>query len=166
MCTATAVPTYVHDEASAGAAITSTASTTPAANHLHRRHPTDRLSRRMPLISFSAMRKLTAEKEMRGMRRDRRSVGWRRCRWFAAGVVLAVLVIAAPAEASSCTYVGTAVAVHMPGSSDVVGLHRVGDAIYDCGMQCGAATVYNTDAVFVQDTSPNQDGNDLVNIDL
>src|SRR5436305_15278370 len=109
------------------------------------------------------MRKRTAAKEMRGVRRDRRSVGWRRCRWFAAGVVLAVLVIAAPAEASSCTTVGDSVVMYMPGSSDVVGLHRVGDAIYDNGLQCGAATVNNTDVIFIDDTSPNQDGNDLVN---
>jgi Ca2+-binding RTX toxin-like protein len=81
-------------------------------------------------------------------------------------VVVAVLAIAAPAEASSCAYVGNSVAVYMPGSSDTAGLHRVGDAIYDNGAQCGAATVYNTDAIFVSDTSPNQDGNDIVNIDL
>src|SRR5947209_11755890 len=99
---------------------------------------------------------------MRGVRCDRRSVGWRRCRWFSAGVLIAVLAIAAPAEASSCSTVGGSVAMYMPGSSDVVGLHRVGDAIYDGGQQCGGATVYNTDSIFIDDTSPNQDGNDLV----
>jgi hypothetical protein len=53
---------YVHDEASAGAAVASTATSTPAESHLQRRHPTDRLFRRTPLISFSAVRALTADK--------------------------------------------------------------------------------------------------------
>lgn len=62
MYIATEPPTVLHDEASAGAAIASTAISTPAENHLQRRHPTDRLSHRTPLIYFSSVRALIADK--------------------------------------------------------------------------------------------------------
>ena len=42
----------------------------------------------------------------------------------------------------------------MPGSVDSVDLHRVGDAIYNSGQPCGGATVYNTDVITVNDTTP------------
>jgi Ca2+-binding RTX toxin-like protein len=109
---------------------------------------------------------------MRGERRDGRWSGRRRGTWVAAAVVAAVLVIAGPAQASSCTYIPQThdVAMYMAGSADAVQLGRVGNAIANFGVPCsdGAteATVYNTDAVFVNDTSPGQDGNDLAHIDL
>jgi Ca2+-binding RTX toxin-like protein len=79
---------------------------------------------------------------------------------------IAVLAIAGSAQASTCTYQSGAVSVYMPGASDGVTLHRVGDAIYNGGQQCGTATVYNTGIIVVNDTTSNRDGDDLVNIDL
>jgi Ca2+-binding RTX toxin-like protein len=85
----------------------------------------------------------------------------------AVGVLCAaVLASAAPAQASSCTYVSGSVVATMPGTIDGVYLHRVGDAIYNLGAQCAGATVYNTDLILVHDTTSNGDGTDLVSIDL
>ena len=78
---------------------------------------------------------------------------------------IAMLAIAGSAQASTCTYLNGVIAVYMPGSPDGVGLHRVGDAIYNNGQSCGG-TVYNTHIVTVNDTTPNQNGDDLVSIDL
>jgi len=78
---------------------------------------------------------------------------------------IAVLAIAAPAHASTCTYISGAVVAYMPSATDSVALHRVGDAIYNGGQPCGG-TVYNTDIVVINDTTPYQDGDDLVGIDL
>jgi Ca2+-binding RTX toxin-like protein len=78
---------------------------------------------------------------------------------------VAVLAIAVPAQASTCTKLNGAVVAYLPGSTDSVGLHRVGDAIYNGGQSCGG-TVYDTNLIIVNDTTSNQDGDDLVNIDL
>jgi Ca2+-binding RTX toxin-like protein len=56
--------------------------------------------------------------------------------------------------------------VHMSGSSDVTTLSRVGSDIYDGVTPCDGATVFNTSAIFVIDTSPNRNGDDFVGIDL
>src|SRR6476620_674124 len=85
----------------------------------------------------------------------------------AAGVACAsMLAIAVPAQASSCAYISHTVVMYMPGAVDGVYLRRVGDAIYNGGTACGAATVYNTDLILVHDTTSNGDGDDLVGIDL
>jgi Ca2+-binding RTX toxin-like protein len=85
----------------------------------------------------------------------------------AVGVVCAaVLATAVPAQASSCTQLSNTVVMYMPGAYDTVALRRVGDAIYNGGMQCGGATVYNTDLILIHDTTQNLDGSDLVGIDL
>ena len=92
-----------------------------------------------------------------------------RCATIAAAVGVAcaaVLAIAVPAQASSCTYQSHAVVMYLPGASDVVDVRRVGDAIHNGAMPCGAATVYNTDLILIHDTTSNRDGNDLVGIDL
>src|SRR3954453_3959159 len=92
-----------------------------------------------------------------------------RCATIAAAVGVAcaaVLAIAVPAQASSCTYASHAVVMYLPGASDVVDVRRVGDAIHNGAMACGAATVYNTDLILIHDTTSNRDGNDLVGIDL
>jgi Ca2+-binding RTX toxin-like protein len=90
-------------------------------------------------------------------------------------VVLAVaaaatLAFAAPADAASCSYVAGAktVVVSLAGGSDVVSLDRgPNGAIYDGGSPCPAgATVNNTNAIFIRDTTPNKDGDDFVGIDL
>ena len=78
----------------------------------------------------------------------------------------AVLAIATPAQASSCGYVSGSVVATMPSPTDVVALRRVGDAIYNGGVACGGATVYNTDLVLVHDTTSNRDGTNLVGVDL
>jgi hemolysin type calcium-binding protein len=113
----------------------------------------------------------TEETAMRGERRDRKWAERRRGGWLVAGVVLAVLAIAGPAQASSCTYVSQAHAVGVSmGSGDFVDLRRVGNAIANVGVPCnhGAteATVYNTDTIVVNDSTPGHDGDDLVIIDL
>jgi Ca2+-binding RTX toxin-like protein len=79
---------------------------------------------------------------------------------------VAVLAVAVPAQASSCTYLSHTVVMYMPGAVDGVDLRRVGDAIYNGAAPCGAATVYNTDLVLIHDTTSNGDGDDLVGIDL
>ena len=78
----------------------------------------------------------------------------------------AVLATAAPAQASSCTYMSGSVVATMPSATDGVGLRRVGDAIYNGGVPCGTATVHNTDMIFVHDTTSTSDGMNLVGIDL
>jgi Ca2+-binding RTX toxin-like protein len=78
---------------------------------------------------------------------------------------IAVLAIAGSAQASTCTYQSGVIAVYMPGSPDGVSLRRVGDQIYNGGQSCGG-TVYNTHIITVNDTTPNQNGDDLVDIDL
>jgi Ca2+-binding RTX toxin-like protein len=97
-----------------------------------------------------------------------REMRYRRASIAAALGVLcaAVLASAAPAQASSCTYVSGAVVATMPSSIDGVHLRRVGDAIYNGGVPCGAATVYTTDLILVHDTTPNGDGDNSVVIDL
>ena len=81
-------------------------------------------------------------------------------------VCAAVLASAAPAQASSCTFLSGSVVATMPSGTDVVALHRVGNAIYNGGQSCGGATVYNTDLILVHDTTVNRDGDNLVGIDL
>jgi Ca2+-binding RTX toxin-like protein len=80
--------------------------------------------------------------------------------------VLALLALPSLAQASTCQRVGGAVAVHMDQATDVVTLSRVGDAIYEGIKPCDDATVHNIGAIFVIDTTPNNDGNDYVGIDL
>jgi Ca2+-binding RTX toxin-like protein len=82
--------------------------------------------------------------------------------------LLAALAIAAPAQASSCKYLASieTVVVSLPGSSDVVSLTRNGTHISDGATNCGAATVDNTDTIFIRDTTANRNGDDLVGIDL
>ena len=77
----------------------------------------------------------------------------------------AVLAVAGSAQASTCSYQNGVVVVNMPGSPDGMSLRRVGDQIYNGGQPCGG-TVYNTHIITVNDTTPNQNGDDLVNIDL
>jgi Ca2+-binding RTX toxin-like protein len=85
---------------------------------------------------------------------------------FAAVVAcIAVLGIAASAQASTCSYQNGVVVVNMPGALDGVSLHRVGTAIYNGGQWCGG-TVDNTSIITVNDTTPNKNGDDLVDIDL
>jgi Ca2+-binding RTX toxin-like protein len=109
---------------------------------------------------------------MRGERLDGRWSGRRRCTWLVAAVVGAVLVIAGPAQASSCTYNAQvhAVGISMGGGTDLVHLARAGNAIANLGVPCSdggtEATIYNTNTIFVTDTSPGHNGDDLVNIDL
>jgi Ca2+-binding RTX toxin-like protein len=79
---------------------------------------------------------------------------------------LAFLVLPSLAQASTCQRVGSAIGIHMPGSTDVVTLNRVGDQIYDGGTPCGGSTVYNTSVIFISDATPNKDGQDFVGIDL
>jgi Ca2+-binding RTX toxin-like protein len=81
-------------------------------------------------------------------------------------VAIALLALPALAHASTCQRVGSAVAVHMGGSSDVATLSRVGNDIYNGYTPCDGATVYNTSTIFVSDTTPNKDGQDFVGIDL
>jgi Ca2+-binding RTX toxin-like protein len=85
---------------------------------------------------------------------------------FLLAAALALLALPSLAQASTCQRIGSAVAVHMGGSTDVVNLNRVGDAIYNGITPCDDATVYNVSAVFINDTTPNGDGNDFVGIDL
>src|SRR3954451_6361493 len=81
-------------------------------------------------------------------------------------LLLAALAMAAPADASTtCNFNGRTAAFHMDGNS-VLSLTRVGNKITDGGTQCGAANVYNTNTIFVFDTTKNHDGDDLVGIDL
>ena len=79
---------------------------------------------------------------------------------------VALLALPSLAQASTCQRVGSALAVHMPGSVDSVELIRVGDQIYNGYTPCAGATVYNTSTIFVTDTTPNKDGDDYVRIDL
>src|SRR3954468_5466813 len=83
-------------------------------------------------------------------------------------LVTAVVLLALPAlaQASTCQRVGSAIGVHMPNSTDVVNLNRVGDQIYNGATPCGGATVYNTSVIFISDATPNKDGQDFVGIDL
>jgi hypothetical protein len=78
---------------------------------------------------------------------------------------IGVLAIAGSAQASTCTYQNGVVVVNMPGALDGVSLHRVGPAIYNGGQWCGG-TVDNTSIITVNDTTPNKNGDDLVDIDL
>ena len=80
--------------------------------------------------------------------------------------VLALLAIPSLAQASTCQRIGSDLAVHMDGSTDLVTLHRVGSDIYNGYKPCAGATVYNTSAIFLSDATPNKDGNDFVGIDL
>ena len=48
----------------------------------------------------------------------------------------------------------------------MVSLTRVGNAITDGGTACGSANVFNTNAIFVFDTTPNHNGDDFLGIDL
>src|SRR3954452_20860391 len=79
---------------------------------------------------------------------------------------VALLALPSLANASTCERVGSAVAVHMGGSSDVATLSRAGSDIYNGVTPCDGATVFNTSAIFVIDTSPNRNGDDFVGIDL
>jgi Ca2+-binding RTX toxin-like protein len=79
---------------------------------------------------------------------------------------IALLALPALAQASTCQRVGSAVAVHMSGSTDVATLSRVGSDIYNGLTPCDGATVFNTSAIFILDTTPNRDGQDFVGIDL
>jgi hypothetical protein len=107
---------------------------------------------------------------MRCERRHGRWSGPRRCTWLAAAVVLAVLAIAGPAQASSCTYWSHTVTVSMSGATDSANIGRVGNAIANFGAPCtdgsNEATVYNTDIIFVFDSYATHDGDDLLGIDL
>jgi Ca2+-binding RTX toxin-like protein len=85
---------------------------------------------------------------------------------FLLATTIALLGLPALAQASTCQRVGNALAVHMGGSADVANLYRVGDAIYNGITPCAGATVYNTSAIFVNDTTPKGDGEDFVGIDL
>ena len=78
----------------------------------------------------------------------------------------AILALPSLAQASTCTRVGSAVAVHMSASTDVATLNRVGSDIYNGVTPCDGATVFNTSAIFVIDNTPNRDGQDFVGIDL
>src|SRR3954447_2082002 len=80
----------------------------------------------------------------------------------------AILASASPADAASCSLVGKTVVIKLAFPSDVVSLNRgPNGAIYDGGSPCPAgATVNNTDAIFIRDTTPNRDGDDFVGIDL
>ena len=80
--------------------------------------------------------------------------------------VLALLAIPSLAQASTCQRIGSDLAVHMDGSTDLVTLHRVGSDIYNGYKPCAGATVFNTSAIFLSDATPNKDGNDFVGIDL
>lgn len=82
--------------------------------------------------------------------------------------LLAALAMAAPAHAATCNYISNlrAVTIHMGGSLEVVSLTRVGNAITDGGTPCGAANVFNTNSIFIIDTTPNHNGDNLVGIDL
>src|SRR4051794_22879574 len=79
---------------------------------------------------------------------------------------IALLPLPSLAQASTCEGVGSAVAVRMGGSTDVATLSRVGSDIYNGALPCDGATVFNTSAIFIIDTSPNRDGEDFVGIDL
>src|SRR3954469_13458224 len=79
--------------------------------------------------------------------------------------LLAGLAMAAPADATTCNFSNHTAAFHMDGNT-VLSLTRVGNKITDGGTQCGAANVYNTDTIFVFDTTKNHDGTDFVGIDL
>jgi Ca2+-binding RTX toxin-like protein len=79
---------------------------------------------------------------------------------------IALLALPSLANASTCERVGSAVAVHMSGSTDVATLSRVGSDIYNGLTPCDGATVFNTSEIFVLDTSPGRAGEDFVGIDL
>src|SRR4051812_14555737 len=82
--------------------------------------------------------------------------------------LLAALALAAPAHGATCNYSPSirTVAIHMGGSSDVVSLTRDGNKITDGGTPCGSANVFNTNSIFIFDTTPNHNGDDFVGIDL
>jgi Ca2+-binding RTX toxin-like protein len=80
------------------------------------------------------------------------------------------LTVATPvADAASCNYVAGAhtLVVNMPGAFDVASLSQSGGHFYIGGAPCAAsATVNNTNSIFINDTTANGDGDDLVGIDL
>src|SRR4051812_10047684 len=79
---------------------------------------------------------------------------------------IALLALPSLAHASTCQRVGNALAINMPGTTDVANLNRVGNDIYDGATPCAGATVYNTSAIFISDATPNKDGNDFVGINM
>src|SRR5439155_17454901 len=83
-------------------------------------------------------------------------------------LVTAIALLALPslAQASTCKRVGNTLVVQMPGSADVAKLSRVGNDIYNVYAPCAGATVYNTSSIYIRDTTPNTNGQDLVGIDL
>ena len=81
----------------------------------------------------------------------------------------ALLAFPGGSHAASCKYVAAAhtVVVSLPNATDVVDLRRVGNGFYDGSVPCApTATVFNTDAIYVRDTTPKGDGDDFVGIDL
>src|SRR3954447_26901994 len=85
---------------------------------------------------------------------------------FLLATAFALLALPSLAQASTCQRIGSDIAIHLGGSTDLVNLNRVGSDIYTGLTPCDGATVFNTRTIFIVDTTPNKDGDDFVGIDL
>jgi len=67
---------------------------------------------------------------------------------LAAVLILAVVGLATPAQAATCTFTAPTATVDVP-DGDVTAIARSGDAITVGGVPCGTATVTTTDTIVV-----------------